>query len=83
MSDENTIDTPVISQDRVVVKILKPFMYNGSFVREGDEVEMNEARAVNHMRVGDVERNEDLIKKIKEQRTSAAQAAIADAEGDW
>ena len=60
-----------------------PFMYNGSFVREGDEIDMNEDRAVNHMRAGDVERDEELIQKIKDRRTAAAQAAIADAGGDW
>jgi len=50
---------------RVMVKILSPFKYNGTFVQAGDVVEMNEDRAVNHMRVGDVERNEELIAKIK------------------
>ncbi len=81
MGDE-TPATP-LAEGRVMVKILKPFKYNGNFVEEGQLVEMNESRAVNHMRVGDIERDEELIKKIKDQRTAAANAAIADAGGDW
>jgi len=69
--------------ERVKVKIIRPFKYNGTFVEAGQEVDMNEERAVNHMRVGDVERNENLIKKIKERRAAAADAAKADANKDW
>ncbi len=58
-------------------------MYNGTMVQEGEQVEMNDERAVNHMRVGDVERDEALIDKIKSKRHAAATAAIADAEGSW
>jgi hypothetical protein len=71
------------SMTKVKIKILRPFQYNGKFVNEGDEIEMNEERAVNHMRVGDVERDEQLIKKIKEQRQAAAEAAIVDAQANW
>ena len=83
MSDENKDVEQANKSGRVLVKILKAFMYNGSFVREGGEIDMNEDRAVNHMRAGDVERDEELIQKIKDRRTAAAQAAIADAGGDW
>ncbi len=69
--------------ERVSVKIAKAFQYNGSFVREGDEVDMNESRAVNHMRVGDVVRDESLINKVKAERLGAAKAAQADAEAEW
>lgn len=79
---EDTQATP-LAEGRVLVKVIKPFKYNGEFVEEGQTIEMNEARAVNHMRVGDIERDEDLIQKIKDQRTAAAEAAIADAGGDW
>jgi len=76
-------DAKTKHMERVKVKIVRPFKYNGQFVEAGQEVEMNEDRAVNHMRVGDVERNEDLIKKIKERRAAAADAAKADAQKDW
>lgn len=68
---------------KVRATILRPFKYNGEFVQAGDVVVMNEERAVNHMRVGDVERQEDLIAKVKERRIAAAEAAKADAGGDW
>jgi hypothetical protein len=67
----------------IKVKILKAFKYNGTFVEPGQVVDMNEARAVNHMRAGDVERDEALISKIKAQREAEATAAIADARKDW
>lgn len=66
-----------------MVKVLKAFKYNGEFVYEGDVIEMNENRAVNHMRVGDLERDEALIEKIKQERIAAAEAAAKDAGGDW
>lgn len=69
--------------ERVNVKVLKPFMYNGSFVKEGEEIDMNESRAVNHMRVGDLSRDETLINKVKAERLGAAKAAQADAEAEW
>lgn len=68
---------------KIKVKILKSFFYNGILVKEGDEVEMNKERAVNHMRAGDIKRDEQLIKKIKEQRLAAAEAAKSDALEDW
>lgn len=71
------------NMNKIKVKVLKPFQYNGVYVGVGEEVEMNEERAVNHMRVGDVERNEQLIIKIKEQRAAAAEAVIADAQKNW
>lgn len=92
MSIEQAAETTAInSQDqnlkkkdgRVLVKIIKPFKYNGEFVQEGQEVEMNEDRAVNHMRVGDVERQDDLINKVKQRRIDAAKAAQDDASRDW
>ncbi len=86
MSDENskveTAETK-LPEGRVMVTIKTGFMYNGTFVNEGEVVEMNVDRAVNHMRVGDVERDEELIAKVKEARTAKAKAAQADAEGDW
>lgn len=71
------------SMKRINVKILKPFMYNGTMLQIGDVVEMNDERAVNHMRAGDVERDEGLINEIKERRSAAAEAAMDDAKGDW
>lgn len=58
-------------------------MYNGQMVVAGAEVEMNENRAVNHMRVGDVERQEKLVERVKQRRLGAAKAAQKDAEGKW
>ncbi len=81
MGDE-TINQ-ALPEGRVLVKVLKPFKYNGEFVDVGQMIDMNESRAVNHMRVGDLERNEELIEKIKQQRVAAAEAARADAEGEW
>lgn len=69
--------------EKVKVKIVKPFMYNGKMLSKDEEVEMNIARAVNHMRVGDVERDEVLVDRIKQERIAAAEAAKADAQGDW
>lgn len=69
--------------EKVKVKVAKPFMFNGLFVKPGDEVEMNEERAVNHMRAGDLERNEEVISKIKARREASANAALADAKGEW
>ena len=69
--------------EKINVKIAKPFMFNGQMLNVGDEVEMNASRAVNHMRVGDVERDEDLIAEIKASRIADAKSAQADAEGDW
>ena len=69
--------------ERVKVKVAKPFMYNGNLLDVGSEVEMNDERAANHMRAGDVERDERLILIIKARREAAASAAIADARGDW
>lgn len=71
------------TMQKLKVKILRAFKYNGEFVAPGQEVEMNEERAANHMRAGDIERNEELISKIKAQREAAATAAIADARKDW
>lgn len=76
-------DNQLLPEGRVLVKVLKPFMYNGVFVKPGDKVEFNEERAVNHMRAGDVERQEELIAKIKSQREAKAEAAIADAKAEW
>lgn len=76
-------DTRNKSMKRVNVKILKPFVYNGMMLQTGDVAEMNDERAVNHMRAGDVERDEGLINEIKERRTAAAEAAMDDAKGDW
>lgn len=70
-------------EKRVTAKIAKPFMYNGVLLEVGQEVEMNIERAVNHMRVGDVERDEDAINEVKAARQAAAEAATADAKGDW
>jgi len=71
-------------EKRVKVKILRPFMYNGELLKEGQEdVDMNIERAVNHMRAGDVERQDDVIAEVKQARSAAADAAKADAEGDW
>lgn len=72
-----------MSEGKVKVKILKSFMYNGIDLAPGDEVEMNFSRAVNHMRVGDVERDEELIATIKAERIARAEAAKKDAQGDW
>lgn len=83
MSEESESLPSSLPNGRVMAKILKPFKYNGEFVQAGDVVEMNEERAVNHMRVGDIERQEDLINKIKQQRIDAADAAKSDAGGDW
>lgn len=69
--------------ERVKVKIAKPFMYNGVMVQPGDEVEMFADRAYNHMRVGDVERDENVVSEIKAKREAAAKAALADAQKDW
>ena len=80
MGNENEKNLP---EGRVMVKIIRPFKYNGTFVEAGAEVEMNEERAVNHMRAGDVERQEPLIEKIKQRRIAAAEAAKADAGLDW
>lgn len=82
MPDQNITPEPA-NPGRTKVKILKPFQYNGQFVHPGDEVDMNEERAVNHMRAGDVDRDEVLINKIKTRRVAAAEAAKADAGGDW
>lgn len=79
MADEKK----TLPDGRVQVKVLKGFMYNGSMVNPDDVIEMNLERAVNHMRVGDVERQEDLIEKVKASRVAAAEAAKADAEGEW
>lgn len=70
-------------EKRVTAKIAKPFMYNGELLAVGQEVDMNIERAVNHMRVGDVERDEDAINEVKAARQAAAEAATADAKGDW
>ena len=80
-TDEN--ENKPLPSGRTTVKILRPFKYNGQFVQEGQMVDMNEDRAVNHMRAGDVERNEELIIKVKQRRQAAAEAAAADAKGDW
>ena len=79
MPDEK-IDLP---DGRVMVVIAKPFMYNGNLLKVGDKVEMNRNRAVNHMRVGDVERDDVLIAEVKQVRVDAAEAAKADAQGEW
>lgn len=69
---------------RVKVKILKPFMYNGKMLEvDQEDVDMNIERAVNHMRVGDVERNEEVVNEVKQARLDAANSAAADAKGDW
>lgn len=70
-------------EGRVTVKVLKGFMYNGTMLKAGDSVEMNEDRAVNHMRAGDLERDEKVVEKVKARRLGAAKAAQADASGDW
>jgi hypothetical protein len=70
-------------EKRITAKIVKPFIYNGALLEAGQEVEMNIERAVNHMRVGDVERNEEAIGEVKASRQAAAEAAQADAKGDW
>lgn len=70
-------------EKRITVKILRPFMYNGKYVEAGSDVEMNIERAVNHMRVGDIERDENAIAEVKQARQAAAEAAAADAKGDW
>lgn len=72
-----------LPEGRVLVKVLKPFKYNGEFVDVGQEINMNEDRAVNHMRVGDLERDESLIEKVKARRIAAAEAAKSDAAGEW
>lgn len=79
MGDENKS----LPEGRVMAKILVPFQYNGTMLKVGDVVEMNEERAVNHMRAGDVERDEALISKIKQRRVDAAEAAKSDANADW
>lgn len=58
-------------------------MYNGTLVKPGDEIEMNDERAANHMRAGDVERDEKVVEIIKARRLAAANAAAADASGTW
>lgn len=83
MGEEKVNPSSSLPEGRVLVKIVRPFKYNGVFVSEGDEVEMNEDRAVNHMRIGDVERQDELIKKVKDRRIAAAEAAKGDALGDW
>ncbi len=84
MSDENkeTVGEQ-LPEGRVQVTVKSAFMYNGTFVKEGDVIDMNVERAVNHMRVGDVERDEELIAKVKEDRKAKADALRADAEGEW
>jgi len=79
MGEEETKTQP----ERVKVEILKSFMYNGKRVQPGDIVEFNEDRAVNHMRAGDIKRDESLIKKIKEQRIAEAEALKTDAQKEW
>lgn len=69
--------------DKVTVTIVNPFMYNGTMLKAGDEVELPRDRAVNHMRVGDVERDDALIEAVKQERKAKAEAAIADANKDW
>lgn len=70
-------------EKRITAKVLKPFMYNGTLLEVDQEVDLNIERAVNHMRVGDVERNEDAIAEVKAYRQAAAESAQADAKGDW
>lgn len=81
MANENP--PSALPDGRVLAKVLKPFQYNGVQLKEGDVVDFNEERAVNHMRAGDVERNEALINKIKQRRIDAAEAAKSDASQDW
>lgn len=84
MSEENKdIQEDKLPSGRVKVTVKSAFMYNGTFVKEGDVIDMNEERAVNHMRVGDLERDEALITRIKEKRAAAAKQLQDDAEGDW
>lgn len=82
MPDE-TEEKKALPEGRVMVVVLRPFKYNGTFVQEGDTIEMNQDRAVNHMRVGDLERDDELIQQVKDRRIAAAEAAKGDAEGDW
>lgn len=72
-----------MSMSKLTVKIVKPFMYNGTMVRTGQDIEMNFGRAVRHMRVGDIERNESAIKQYKLALKSEAEAKLKDAESDW
>lgn len=69
--------------EKLKVKVLKPFMYNGTMLRYGQEVELDFNRAVRHMRFGDVERNEDAIKTYKARLEAEAQAQIESAKSDW
>lgn len=81
MSDSNNENQ--LPEGRVNVTVKSGFMYNGTFVTEGEVIEMNIDRAVNHMRAGDIERDEELIAKVKDDRVAKAKAAQADAEGEW
>lgn len=76
-------DTKELAPGRVLAKIVRAFMYNGTMLEVGQSVDMNEERAVNHMRAGDVERDNALVEKVKNRRLEAAKAAQADAEGNW
>lgn len=69
--------------EKIKAKVIRPFMYNGKMLKKGEVVEFNIERAVNHMRVGDLERNEEAIKKVKEKRRGQAEALLKDAEKDW
>lgn len=48
-----------------------------------EEVELDFNRAVRHMRVGDVERNEEAIKTYKARLEAEAKAQIESAKSDW
>ena len=69
--------------EKVKVTIRQPFMYNGTLAKVGDVVDMYDERAYNHMRAGDVERDEAIIATVRQRRLAAAEAAHKNASESW
>ncbi len=60
------------------IKVKAPFMYNGKMLQAGDEEEMNEDKAVRHMRAGDLEKDQKAIEKYKNKMIAKHEAQIKD-----
>jgi len=70
-------------KNTLVVKVINPWLYNGVMLKEGEDIELNFNKAIRHMKVGDVERDEDGIKRYKATQKSNAEAQLRDSQADW
>lgn len=65
--------------EKVKCKVLKPFMYNGKLLVEGEIAEFYTDRAARHMRIGDLEKDENVVEAYKNKLRAEAEGKLKEA----